>query len=107
MVEEGLRCAAETGEQYYESELYRLRGDIKRLAGDPSAETDLRRALEIARAQRARSLELRAAVGLGRLLVTLDRADEATTSIASIYSQFREGLDTRDLVDARELLGRL
>jgi len=70
------------------------------------AEQCFRTSIEIARAQQARSWELRAATALARLLDLQGRGDEARRMLAEIYGWFTEGFETRDLKDARALLDR-
>ncbi len=93
-----------------ESELYRLRGEM-RLPGssdDPAAwslaEADFRKALEIARRQEARSLELRAAASLTRLQGRSGRRADGAHHLAATLASFTEGLQMPDLLVARELL---
>jgi predicted ATPase len=62
------------------------------------------RAIEIARKQSAKSLELRATMSLARLLNGQGRRDEARSMLAEIYNWFTEGFDTADLKDAKALL---
>jgi hypothetical protein len=69
------------------------------------AERSLRRALEIARAQEARSLELRAAMSLVRFSKERGENRAARELLRSLYESFTEGLDTGDLIDAKTLLG--
>ena len=71
------------------------------------AEACFRRALTIARAQQARSLELRAAMSLTRLYQTQDRQAEAQPMLAECYDWFTEGFDTPDLQEAKALLERV
>lgn len=79
--------------------------------GHPSppqeAEACVQRALEVARKQGARWLELRAAVHLARLWQRQGRHDEARELLGGIYGWFTEGFDTMDLVEARMLLEKL
>src|SRR4029453_4986909 len=79
VVEEALSRGRETNERWWDAELHRLRAELLLAAGANAAEAEsaLRRALEIARSQRARSLELRAACALGRLWAGSGRASEA------------------------------
>ncbi|HSN54072.1 MAG TPA: AAA family ATPase [Candidatus Sulfomarinibacteraceae bacterium] len=96
------------GERFWEAEIHRLRGELLRCAGDDeAAEQSFRRALAVARAQGALSLELRAATSLAELLRGSSRAAEARDTLSGVYGRFTEGFDTPDLVDARALLGAL
>jgi len=95
-----------SGEHLWEAELYRLRGELKS-TNPVEAEADFRRAVDIARSQDARSLELRATMSLARLLNKQGKRDEARAMLAEIYNWFTEGFDTADLKDAKALLDRL
>jgi predicted ATPase len=102
--------ADETEARGYDAEIYRLRGELLRRTGDfnaPEAQKCFERAIEIARNQSAKSLELRATMSLLRLLEKQDRRDEAHTMLANIYGWFTEGFDTADLKDAKALLNEL
>jgi predicted ATPase len=98
-----------TGECWWESELHRLQGEILLLRPDPrcaEAEGCFHTAIEKARRQHAKSLELRAAVSLGRLWQAKHRYAEAQRLIEKVYSWFTEGFDTSDLREAELLLQR-
>ena len=106
-VTQALAAALEMGHRTYESELYRLRGELLRaqnLSADSGAEASFRRAIEAARRQTARSWELRAATSLARLQRDQGYRDEARALLAPIYNWFTEGFDTHDLVEAKALL---
>jgi predicted ATPase/tRNA A-37 threonylcarbamoyl transferase component Bud32 len=109
VLEEALALAARTGEGLYESELYRLRGELLLRGTDGAeaarrAEDDFRRALEIAQRQEARSLQLRAAMSLCRLQRRTGAAKEGGERVAEVQGWFTEGFDTPDLKEARALL---
>jgi predicted ATPase len=116
-VEAGLRLLAEalvhvdhTGERYYEAEVYRLKGELLLRQAVPDslqAEACFQQALTIACRQQAKSWELRAATGLGRLWQQQDKRTEAYDLLAPVYGWFTEGFDTADLQDARALLEEL
>ena len=72
-----------------------------------TAETCFQRALEIAREQEARWLELRAALSLARLWGSHGRHDEARELLSGLYGRFTEGFDMPDLVEAKALLETL
>jgi predicted ATPase len=97
-----------TDERYYEAEVYRLRGDLLSAAGDQTAaEESYHRALAVARRQRAKTLELRAATSLARLWRDQGKRIEARDLLAPIYGWFTEGFDTPVLRDAKALLDEL
>jgi predicted ATPase len=97
-----------TDERWYEAELFRLAGGVELARGDTgTAELQLDRALAVARAQGARLWELRAAADLARLWAERGERRRALELLAPIYGWFTEGLDTRDLRNARELLDEL
>ncbi len=105
---EAAALVEETGERYVEAEIRRLEGNLL-LAGNGSAEAEAcyLKALEVARAQEARSLELRAAASLARLWGEQGRRTEARELLAPVYRWFTEGFDTPDLVEAKALLDEL
>jgi predicted ATPase len=96
-----------SGERYYEAELYRLKGEL-RLRMDsrdmPGAESCFQNALEIARGQKGRSLELRSATSLARLQIAQGASAQAGELLAPVYAWFTEGHATADLKDAKALL---
>ncbi len=113
-VEVGLRLLAEAleksekgGERYWEAELHRLTGELLVLVskGNTSkAETCFHKAIDVARGQRAKSLELRAATSLARLWQRQGKQAEAAEVLAPVYEWFTEGFDTLDLKEAKTLL---
>ena len=104
---EALALVEKTGERYYEAELYRLTGELLLQHAAPEvshAEACFQQALNIARCQQAKSLELRAAMSLGRLWQQQGKRQEARALLAPIYGWFTEGFDTADLQEAKTLL---
>ena len=96
-------------ERWWEAEVSRLRGVLLlRQPGTPPAEAEiwLHRALDVARRQVAKSLELRTAMSLARLWQQGKQA-EARELLAPIYGWFTEGFDTADLQEAKALLEEL
>ena len=94
----------------WKADLYRLRADVLKREGSASASrvrADLQEAVKIARQQQSKSLELRAALGLARLL--MDDADNegAYHLIEPLCRSFSEGFDTPDVKQAGALLGEL
>jgi tetratricopeptide (TPR) repeat protein len=107
-IDEGFADAGRRMEHGYLAELHRIRGGLLRLAGnEAAAEESLRAAVEYARVQQTRSLELRAASGLARLLAASGRTPEARAVLAPVYEWFTEGHDTADLRSARTILSEI
>ena len=117
-VDEGLRVSAEALATMQRNrdcnseapELYRIRGDLLLAASaehQDEAEASLRRAVDIARGQQAKSPELRATMSLARLLEKRGDRKEARAMLAAIYGWFTEGFDTADLKTAKTLLEEL
>jgi len=103
-----LRRMEDTQEFWVQSELQRLQGEIDQADGDNvNARICFERAIETAREQKARVLELRASIRLGSLLVDNGRNDEARDVVEPIYNWFREGHGTADMNDARAFFDRL
>jgi len=105
---EGLATADATGEHMWDAELHRVTGTA--LLADNKLEegqASLQQAIRIARAQQAKSLELRAARDLARLWGEQGRRAEARDLLAPFYEWFTEGLDTADLKEAKALLDQL
>lgn len=99
-----------TGLCYWTPELYRVRGEVllsTTRGAEDEAEGWVRRALDLAREQQVKSLELRAAVSLARLEKRRDRPDSAQALLTPVYTWFGEGLDTVDLIEARRVLDEL
>jgi len=125
-VAEALDWARRTGGCYYEAELYRLKGELtlqqlsvassqlsvtNPQSPTPNPQTEAEacflKAIEVARKQQAKSLELRAVTSLSRLWQQQGKKEEARQMLADIYGWFTEGFDTKDLQDARTLLEEL
>ena len=103
---EGLDYSERSGEDFYVAELKRLKGEVllRRSADDASVEAQFREALEIARRQGARSLELRAAISLSCLWHDQGKTIQARELLAGIYGWFSEGHNAADLQEARAIL---
>lgn len=146
VVAEALAVAKNTGDCFFEAELYRLKGQLtlqsqtsprqvqdksktsqdkseSRKSESPKAEINIPqstfhnpqseaeacflKAIEIARRQQAKTLELRATASLVRLWQQQGKHHEARTVLADVYGWFTEGLDTKDLQAAKALLEQL
>jgi class 3 adenylate cyclase/predicted ATPase len=107
---EALTLAETTGVRWYESEIYRLQGELLlQQSSDNQAEAEdcFHHALDIARNQQAKSFELRTATSLARLWQQQGKRQEAQDLLAPVYGWFTEGFDTADLKDAKALLDEL
>jgi class 3 adenylate cyclase/predicted ATPase len=107
---EALTVVDKTGARWYEAELHRLKGALllqQSSDNHPEAERCFHHALDLARSQQAKSLELRAATSLARLWQQQGQQVEARTLLAPIYDWFTEGFDTADLQEAKALLEAL
>lgn len=108
VIEEGFAHADRTAERGFVAELYRVRGELLRLKEDEAAAEDaLRLALDVSRQQQARSLELRAALALARLLHESGRTPGARAVLQPVTDWFTEGHHTADLMAALALLSEM
>jgi hypothetical protein len=99
--------AEANGARLWESEHHRIAGNLLLLAkprDSEHSEAHYRRAIEIAREQQARSLDLRASTSLAHLWADRGNRQKAYDLLAPTYAWFTEGLNTRDLIDAKALL---
>jgi predicted ATPase len=99
-----------TKEKWCEAEVHRIAGEIALMSPDPDtvkAEAYFERALAVARAQQAKSWELRAAMSMARLWRDQAKRDAARDLLAPVYGWFTEGFDTLDLKEAKALLDAL
>ncbi len=106
LIDEAVALADEKGDCCWLAELHRLRGAFTVASNGDSeaAERCFEQALEVARAQEAKSLELRAVMSLGRMRAERGESAEARRCLAEVYDWFDEGFDSPDLKDARALL---
>jgi predicted ATPase len=110
LLSEALAIVDKTGERNWEAELHRRKGELLLMQqGQNVGEVEecFRQALNIARRQQAKSLELRAAMSLSRLWQHQGKQEEARQVLANIYGWFTEGFDTADLKEAKFLLDEL
>lgn len=113
-VEDGLTIAEQNTDRHHDAELYRLKGELLlQRSTRPSssnireAESCFEQAIDIARQQKARSLEIRASIQLSRLWKRTGKNREAYLMLKKIYGKFTEGFDTPDLKEAKALLDEL
>jgi predicted ATPase len=99
-----------TKETWFEASVRRMAGEIALMSPAPDmakAQVHFERALAVARAQQAKSWELRAAMSMARLWRDQGKRDEARELLAPIYGWFTEGFDTLDLKEAKALVDEL
>jgi predicted ATPase len=107
---EAMTALETTKERWCEAEVRRTAGEITRLGPEPDsakAQAYFERALAVARAQQAKSWELRAAMSMARLWRDQGKWDDARDLLAPIYGWFTEGFATLDLQEAGALLHEL
>ena len=125
LVAEALTHVEQTRERWWAADVHRLKGELVLndergmmndewgtgeaggLSQAAEAEACFQKALDIARQQGAKTLELRAATSLARLWHQQGKTTEARDLLAPVYDWFTEGFDTADLRDAKALLGEL
>jgi class 3 adenylate cyclase/predicted ATPase len=99
-----------TKESWWEADLHRIAGEVAlKSPGQDAAKAEayFNRALAVARQQRAKSWELRAAVSMARLWRDQGKPQQAQELLAPVCGWFREGFDTLDLKEAKALLEEL
>jgi len=110
-VDEALARSESNEERWCVAELLRIKGELVLLENGPdtaaAAERHFSQALDWARRQGALSWELRAATSLSRMWRDQGRGTEARKLLARVYNRFTEGFETRDLENAKALLGQL
>jgi predicted ATPase len=110
LLTEALAIVDRTGGRIHEAGLYLLKGSLLLKSGGQKAgeaEEYFRQALDVARHQEAKSLELQAAISLVRLWQQQGKKAEAHKLLSEVYNWFTEGFDTGDLKEAKTLLDQL
>ncbi len=110
VAEDGLRGLPKDANHFCKAELHRLKGELLlKLELDDKAtpEEYFLQAIDIAKEQEAKSLELRATISLSRLWHEQGKVLEAKQLLSTIYNWFTEGFDTADLKAAKALLADL
>jgi class 3 adenylate cyclase/predicted ATPase len=109
-IHEAMTTLETTKENWYEAEINRVAGAIVLLGTEPDAgkaEAYFASALEVARKQKAKSWELRAAMSMARLWRDQGKREQARDLLAPVYGWFTAGFDTLDLREAKSLLDGL
>jgi predicted ATPase len=101
---EALTLVEATEERWWEAEVWRLKGELLLrlpLPDIPQAASCFHQALDVARHQQVKALELRAALSLSRLWQQQDQRNQARQLLTEVYSWFTEGFETPDLQEAK------
>jgi len=109
-IDEVITAVQATKETLCQAEVHRVAGEIALLSPErdvAKAEAHFERALTVARAQQAKSWELRAAMSMAGLWRDEGKVQQARELLASVYGWFTEGFSTRDLKEAKALLDAL
>jgi class 3 adenylate cyclase/predicted ATPase len=107
---EAMTTAETTKEKWCEAEIHRTAGEIALMSPEPDAakvQAHFERSIAIARAQTAKSWELRSATSLARLWRDEGKRQQARDLLAPVYGWFTEGFDTADLKEAKAMLEAL
>jgi tetratricopeptide (TPR) repeat protein len=108
LIDDAVAQVGDRGESFDMPEMLRVKGDILARSGQPAeAESFLQKSLDLSRRQCALGWELRGAISLGQLWRNNGRAGEARALIEPLLARYQEGLATRDLLSARNLLNAL
>jgi len=110
IMESSFEAFHDTYDFSFESELYRIRGDIRvrnRVADCKAAQSDFREAISVAQRQHARSFELRATLSLAHCLKRSGEERDIHSLLSSMFNQFTEGFQSPDLRAAKALLDGL
>ena len=107
VVETALAGSARLNQPFFDAELLRLKGEFLLSKDEAEAESLFTHALEVARSQEAKLLELRVAMSLTRLWQKQGKKAEARALLVPVYDWFTEGFDNPDLKDAKALLDQL
>lgn len=109
-IEKAFNWSAEKGERWFDAELLRIKGTLMlqddRGSNEAAAEGHFLRAINVAKHHGALLWELRASLTLARLKIAQNHLADAQSILAPVYDQFSEGLDTPDLVSAKEIIDR-
>jgi predicted ATPase len=109
-IDEAMTAVETTEEKWCAADIQRIAGGIALKSPEPDrpkAEAYFERALVVAREQKAKSLELRAAISLARLWRDQGKRQHAHDLLAPVYGWFTEGFETLDLKLAKALLEEL
>src|SRR4029077_9024738 len=110
-IDHGLAKPSRNSERILEAELYRLKARVLVVRGGPDVEAEaqalLDQALNTARSQHAKTLELRAATDRAALWIDQGKREEALNFLAPVYGASTEGFDTQDVRRAKALLDQL
>jgi predicted ATPase len=106
LLRQAISFVDQKNERWWESELYRLKGDILLNLNEtePEVEKSYQKAVQVALRQNAKSLELRAQMSLSRLLLSQGKNSEAKNILSETVEWFTEGHDNKELTEAKNLV---
>jgi predicted ATPase len=110
LVTEAVTTVQQSEGRYFEAELHRIKGEVllsQTPADEKAADACFHQALNVTRVHHAKSLELRAAMSLGRLWLRQGKRAQAKSLLTEVYGWFTEGFDTDELKAAKVLLQEL
>ena len=107
-INEAIAQVPDHGESFDMPEMLRVKGEILVRSGQAAeAEHCFQKSLDLARRQSALGWELRGTISISQLWRQTGKAGAAREALAPLLARYQEGLQSRDLVAARELLGAL
>jgi len=110
-VDRAIALREKSDDQYFLSEIYRLKGEFlaakSKKDHNEEIEKCLVKSIKIAKKQKAKSLELRSAMSMARLRKSQGKFDESLELVTNVYNWFKEGLETHDLLEAKNLMETL
>jgi tetratricopeptide (TPR) repeat protein len=99
---EAITAGRDCDEHAWEPERHRLLGELQKATDKSAAERSFSTAIDLARRQSSRSLELRAAMSLHRL--GAGSGKRTIEHVRRLYESFAEGFATGDLMEAKGIL---
>ena len=101
-----LQTASTNKEHWSNSDLHRVRGELLEMQDEPESEiiSSYQQAIDIARVQNAKALELRGLIAMSRYWEKQGQPGKGRDELLGVYQWFTEGFNTEGLKEARILL---
>ena len=107
-VNKAIKFGEKSDDQLYLSEIYRLKGELINVKNGNSSlsevENLIEKSLQIAKKQKAKSFELRTSLSIANLWKAKGKLSDGKKLVANVYKWFKEGHETRDLLEAKNLI---